>query len=177
VVEADVRNVWAENMAVRARDFHAVGGFAEGFGKVGTVSRPEDTEFCLRLTRSMKRAMGWRHVPHAVVNHRVPVERATFGFFLRRCVAEGRGKAAMAEIAGRAESTSEERRYVTEVLPRAVVRGFGEAMRGDLWGAARSVMIVAGVGAAGLGWLVEQATTRGQTEQVPVAAAALGEAA
>ena len=47
---AQVRNVWTNNMALRRAAFDAAGGFREDFGKVGAVSRPEDTELCLRVT-------------------------------------------------------------------------------------------------------------------------------
>jgi len=74
-----VRNVWSGNMALRRTAFDAAGGFREDFGKVGTVSSPEDTELCLRVTDGR-----WLYEPTSAVSHWVPARRATLGYFLRR---------------------------------------------------------------------------------------------
>jgi glucosyl-dolichyl phosphate glucuronosyltransferase len=37
----------------------------------------------------------WMYVPTATINHIVPRSRASLGFFIFRCFAEGRGKALM----------------------------------------------------------------------------------
>src|SRR6185369_4468184 len=103
---APVRNVWSASMAVRRDVFAAVGGFREGFGKIGARNRPEDTDLCLRMSEGRG---GWMYVPEAVVEHAVPPERATFRFLLRRCYAEGRGKVQMARLLEGAASLGAER--------------------------------------------------------------------
>ena len=151
---ARVRNVWTCNMAVRRPAFEAAGGFREGFGKVGTVSRPEDTDLCLRVNGG-----AWLYDPASVAGHRVPARRATFRYFLVRCFNEGRGKAGLAALNGTAVSTSEERGYATRVLPRAISRGLRDAAGGDRTGLLRGAAILAGVGAAGAGFAVGGASS------------------
>jgi len=148
-----VRNGWAENMIVRRADFEAVDGFRAGFGKLGAHSRPEDTDLCIRMQTAGGR---WLFQPAAVVTHHVPAERATTGFFLRRCWHEGRGKAELARLLPdpRAAHT-EEGTYLRRVLPRGLARHLGRFLRtGRAHHLARATMLVAGLGAtiAGYGW-------------------------
>jgi glycosyltransferase involved in cell wall biosynthesis len=150
---ARVRNVWSNNMAVRRTSFAAAGGFREGFGKVGAVSRPEDTDLCLRVTDG-----AWLYDPAGAVGHWVPPHRASFRYFLVRCFNEGLGKAGLAALNGAAVSTSQERGYAARVLPRAVSRGLREAAHGDGTGALRGGAIIAGLGAAAAGYAVGAAT-------------------
>jgi hypothetical protein len=106
-------------MAVLAGEFNVVGGFEENFGKVGTVSRPEDTEFCLRLTAM--RGVPWYYVPTAEVDHFVPSNRSTWAYYIRRCVHEGRGKAELRALPGSDHSLGTEHEYAAK-LPRAATR-------------------------------------------------------
>jgi glycosyltransferase involved in cell wall biosynthesis len=145
----EVRNVWSNNMAIRRSVFDAVGGFREEMGKVGTHSRPEDTDLCLRANSG-----AWVYEPSGAVDHWVPVQRARLRYFLRRCFDEGRGKAELAAMEGARTSTSVERSYARTVLPKAALRGLGEAMRGDFAGVARSAAIVAGFGATAAGFVL-----------------------
>jgi GT2 family glycosyltransferase len=146
---ARVRNVWTCNMAVRRPAFEKAGGFREDFGKVGTVSRPEDTDLCLRVNGG-----AWLYDPASVAGHRVPARRATFRYFLVRCFHEGRGKAGLAALNGTGASTSQERGYAMRVLPRAISRGLRDAVRGDGTGLLRGAAIMAGFGAASAGFAI-----------------------
>jgi GT2 family glycosyltransferase len=144
---APVRNVWSENMAVRREAFQAVGGFRDGFGKVGNVSRPEDTDFCIRVGAATP-ASRWLYLPAAVIDHFVPVRRSTFAFFLRRCWWEGAGKVELsAHLAGDSD-LGDERAYLLRTVPAAFVR--------DLVGGrpSRAAAILAGVAAAAGGGAV-----------------------
>ncbi len=154
-----IRNVWSGNMAVRKADFFRAGGFLEGFGKKGNSSRPEDTELCLRMA-AQHPGTRWWFAPAARIQHHVPPKRATVRFFLRRCVAEGAGKAKLADVAGRAEGLASERSYATRTLPLGVVRGFGQLLTGRGSGALRSLAIVAGLAAAVLGFVREIAADK-----------------
>jgi GT2 family glycosyltransferase len=146
---AEVRNAWAENMAVRTERFRAVGGFRLGFGKVGTRSSPEDTDLCIRMTRGGGR---WLYVPAAQVAHHVPAERSTFRFFLHRCFLEGVGKAALARLTS-FESLSTERDYLRQVIPQAIYRDLREAVASRrLPPAARAGAMVAGLTSAAAGY-------------------------
>jgi GT2 family glycosyltransferase len=146
----EVRNVWAENMAVRADRFRQVDGFRLNFGKVGTRSSPEDTDLCIRMA-----ALGgrWLYVPKALVAHHVPVERSTFAFFVRRSFSEGQGKAALRDFRP-GEPLESERAYTRHVLPAAVGRGIRDAFRDRRPSRAlQSGAIVVGLSSAGAGYL------------------------
>jgi glucosyl-dolichyl phosphate glucuronosyltransferase len=158
---APVRNVWSASMAVRREVFAAVGGFREGFGKIGNRNRPEDTDLCLRMSAGKGK---WMYVPGAVVKHDVPAERSTFRFLLRRCYAEGRGKVQMARLLPGTSTLGAERSYLTSTLPRALLRDLSGAVRvpdpaaGEptrATHAARAGTVVAAVAAAAIGGAVE----------------------
>jgi GT2 family glycosyltransferase len=75
------------NCAVRREDFARIGGFHSGLDRLGrSLVSNGDTEFFRRL-----RAAGGslRYEPAAWVLHRVPAERLTIDFFVRRHYAQG----------------------------------------------------------------------------------------
>lgn len=141
---ASVRNVWSENMAVRREAFEEVGGFRLGFGKLGLKSRPEDTDLCIRIGASLPGAR-WVYVPTAIVYHEVPIARATFAFFLRRCYWEGAGKVELSAHLGDDRDLGDERSYLLRTLPLGIARGL---RTGKL---TRALAIVAGACAAAVG--------------------------
>lgn len=147
---AAVRNVWSGNMAIRRPVFDAIGGFREGFGKVGNRPCPEDTDLCLRAAAGGGQGM---YDPAGLCGHRVPLQRATVRYFLSRSLNEGRGKALLAGLEGDAASTSAERRYTWRVLPAGIAQGLLDSVRGDLAGAARSLAIAAGLALAVMGFV------------------------
>lgn len=154
---APIRNVWGGNTAIRRSAFEAVHGFRVGFGKIGEVSRPEDTDLCLRIGQALPSSF-WLYDPLAEVAHTVPANRCTFRFFLRRCWNEGRGKAALARFVGAEISMSSERTYATQVLPAAFWRELRTAVAGaDVACLQRCTAIVAGAVLTGAGWLAELA--------------------
>ncbi|HLL65286.1 MAG TPA: glycosyltransferase [Micromonosporaceae bacterium] len=151
---APTRNVWSASMAVRRDTFEAVGGFRDGFGKLGDRARPEDTDLCVRMARAD--GGRWMYVPGAVISHPVPAERTTFGFFLARCFSEGRGKVEMARLLGAQPSLDAERHYLRSTVPRAVTGGLAATLRGrGGHHAAKAGAALAGVLAAGMGGAVE----------------------
>lgn len=123
-----VRNVWSENMAVRRDAFAGIDGFRLEFGKVGAVSRPEDTDLCIRLGKTSPAAK-IIFTPDAVVDHHVGPERARFRYFLRRSYLEGRGKVELARINEGGEHLGDERAYLTKTVPQGIVRYVGQAVR------------------------------------------------
>ena len=153
---ATVRNVWSENMAVRRVAFEAVGGFRQGFGKVGHKSRPEDTDLCIRVGAAVSDGH-WVYVPTAVVDHDVPATRATLRFFLRRCYWEGAGKVELSSHLGDDRDLGDERSYLLRVLPLGVVRHLGAGR------VTQSLAIIAGIAmaaAGGAGALLSTARVR-----------------
>jgi GT2 family glycosyltransferase len=166
---APIRNVWSASMVVRREVFMSVGGFRVGFGKLGDVNRPEDTELCLRM--SSLAGGTWMYVPDAVIRHAVPASAATFSFFLRRCYAEGRGKVQMAGLLEGSKSLGSERDYLRS-LPKAVVRNIAAAARGrGVSHALRAGGVLAGVAAAGVGGAAETIALR-RAERRPALEAA-----
>ena len=160
--DTDVRNVWGGNMLVEQRAFAAVGGFATGFGKLGNASQPEDTELCVRMNAAAGPGARWRFVPDAVVYHQVSPERSTFGFFVRRCWSEGKGKAAMAALSGSGAAVlDEEARFLRTTVTRGIVRNLGATLRGDVTGAARAAAIVIGTITTVSSYLLAKAAPRG----------------
>ncbi len=151
---APIRNVWSASMVVRRDVFMAVGGFRTGFGKLGGQNRPEDTELCLRMSRAG--GGRWMYVPGAVIRHEVPASRSTFGFFIKRCYAEGRGKVQMAGLHKGSDDLVAERDYLRRTIPRAVARNLADAARGrGVSHALRAGTVIAGIAAAGYGGAVE----------------------
>jgi GT2 family glycosyltransferase len=140
---AGVRNVWSANMIVLRRSFADAGGFRSDFGKVGGASEPEDTELCLRLSRAT--GEGWALTPLAIVAHHVPAERANVRYFLHRCWMEGKGKAAMrSHMTDSDASLSDEKRYLSRTLPRALAAYGRRGLAGDLPSLVRAVLVIAG---------------------------------
>ncbi|MET0426016.1 MAG: glycosyltransferase family 2 protein [Actinoplanes sp.] len=152
---APIRNVWSASMVVRREAFAAVGGFRNGFGKLGDQNRPEDTDLCLRM--SAVDGGIWMYVPGAVIRHEVPADRSTFKFFLNRCYHEGRGKVQMADLGDGDLGT--EKDYLRKTLPRAVGKGLVQTGKGKgVAHAMRSGAMVAAVFAAGFGVVAESLT-------------------
>jgi GT2 family glycosyltransferase len=151
-----VRNVWSVNMAVRKTDFWAVQGFREDFSKTGHVSRPEDTEFCIRLTTALG-GRPWRYEPSARVGHTVPAARGTLKFFVWRCYNEGQSKAEMATLLGQGEGLRDERRHASKTLPAGIGRELGQAaLHRELAALQKASAIGLGLGSAGLGYVVRR---------------------
>lgn len=159
---AEVRNVWSENMAVRRAPFLGCGGFREGFGKQSDVSRPEDTEMCIRFAR--RAGDHWLYVPDARIEHYVPEMRTSFGFFVRRCHNEGRGKIEMRRLTN--GGLTAERTYAFRTIPAALGRYATRAVRGDATAVLRFGAVVIGSVAALIGAL--QAIVRGSAPEPAV---------
>jgi GT2 family glycosyltransferase len=142
---APVRNLVGANMSFRLEALGSVGGFTNGLGRVGT--RPlgcEETEMGIRLRQRRPNAQ-LRYEPTAVVHHRVTDDRVAWGYFCRRCYAEGLSKAMVARLVGAKDALETERRYVRSVLPRAVAQGLGPGRWGRPFGVRRACAIVAGL--------------------------------
>jgi GT2 family glycosyltransferase len=141
---ADVRNLMGCNMSFRRAVFDRVGGFAETVGRVGTTPLGcEETELCIRARRAFD---GGRIVfePAATVDHHVPPERTSWAYLARRSWAEGRSKALISSMVGRADALESERDYVRRVLPGAVLRELPRKPR-----AAAAIALSVGCAAAG----------------------------
>lgn len=146
---APVRNLIGCNMSLRRSVFEEIGGFRSGIGHVG--GRPkgdEETELCIRVGQRWPDGVLLHH-PAARVSHKVPASRARWSYLYSRCMLEGRSKALMGSLVGSRDGLSAERAYVSRTLPRGVLRGLADTVRGDWSGLARSWAIVSALAVTG----------------------------
>jgi glycosyltransferase involved in cell wall biosynthesis len=147
-----VRNLLGANMSFRRAVFDRIGGFSENLGRVG--SRPlgcEETELSIRLAKADPAAI-LLYDPSAEVEHHISRRRQSLSYFVRRCWSEGLSKAEVSRRVGRASALSAERNYASRVLPRGVWQGLRDGLAGDIWGVARSVVIVLGLAVTAVGY-------------------------
>lgn len=146
-----VRNPIGANMSFRRTAVLDAGGFDPDVGRLGTA--PLGCEETLLSIRALRNAGGGAilYVPDAVVTHTVSEDRVHLSYFLRRCVAEGLSKAAVAGRVGPGDALASERAYVTRVLTRGVMAGVTLAGAGAP--AIRSVVIVGGLLATCTGYV------------------------
>ncbi|GKQ49664.1 glycosyltransferase family 2 protein [Bradyrhizobium sp. Ce-3] len=156
VEDGRIRNPIGANMSVRADVLRAAGGFTSDLGRRklgfsvsgrarfgGKAESCEETELCIRAARLYPGGY-WAYRRRARVHHVVPPQRATWTYFVQRCLIEGTAKAVLRNLAGAGDGLKSEQRYVREVLPRAVASELGAAMRGKFDAARRAGAIVAG---------------------------------
>lgn len=152
-VPAPVRNLIAANMFVRRSVFDELGGFRVDFGKKGTLSRPEETDLCLRANQRWPTKV-WLYNPAVAVRHRVPASRARPRYFISRCYNEGLGKAALVGYVGSVEGLAAERVYTKRILPAGIAEGLRAAIaERNSDGIARSISIVVGLAVTITGYL------------------------
>jgi GT2 family glycosyltransferase len=150
---APVRNLIGANMSFRRSLCLGAGGFRSVLGRVGaSAAGCEETELCIRIGAERRWAL--RYEPRSIVYHQVPVERARWRYFTRRCFAEGRSKALVAAAVGTFDGLASERAYTAKVLPRACLQGLADALlQFDASGLARSSAIIGGLGYTMAGYL------------------------
>lgn len=158
---APVRNLIGCNMSFRREVFERVGGFQHGIGRIGALPVGcEETELCIRLAQNWPGAQ-LRYEPAARVSHRVPAERARWGYFRSRCYNEGRSKALVARLVGARDGLASERAYTQRTLPLGFAGGLRDSLRGDLSGLLRAGAIVFGLATTVLGYAAGKAAVRG----------------
>jgi glycosyltransferase involved in cell wall biosynthesis/GT2 family glycosyltransferase len=153
---APVRNLIGANMSFRREVLLEVGGFRHQLSRIGkNPVGGEETDICIRIGE--RRPDGViLYDPAVAVDHLVPAARGRFSYFRQRCAAEGRSKAVLSGLVGSRSGLRTERTYVRRTLPLGFLRGFGEALRGDPAGLARSGALVAGLLTTTSGYLSER---------------------
>jgi GT2 family glycosyltransferase len=150
----EVRNPFGGCMIVRREVFTLVGGFANGIGRVG--KRPvgcEETELCIRASEQ-EPGRRWMFEPRARIAHCVSSERTTWRYFRARCYAEGLSKAQVAHHTNANAALHTERVYTLHTLPRGLVRGLRDTLRGDASGLLRAGAIAIGLATTIAGYVV-----------------------
>ncbi len=156
-----VRNAIAANMAIRREEMLAVGGLRKEFSRIGkNAAGGEETDLCIRLTEHRPEQIVLFD-PEPAVEHCVPPERGELRYFITRCFAEGRSKAALSRLVGSQSGLSSERAYVRRTLPLGVLRNLGGVRRGEFAGIGRAAMIVAGLATTVAGY-VDRTPRRGR---------------
>lgn len=142
----EVRNLWAGCMCVRKEVFEVIGGFRSDIGHVGKmVLGGEETELCIRAKQHWPRKK-FIHDPQASIQHYIPLRRATWQYFLKRCYAEGFSKAIITRHVGAKDSLSVERAYTLQQLPSGIIRGITDFfLHADANGLRRSGAIIVGL--------------------------------
>lgn len=118
VYNGQVRNPIGASLSVRTEVLRRAGGFATKLGRryaggaiLGIVAEScEETEFCIRATRQHPGGI-WMHCYNSRVMHVVTPQRATWEYFIRRCVMEGTAKAVLTGLAGTQDGLGSERTY------------------------------------------------------------------
>ncbi|WP_448614642.1 glycosyltransferase family 2 protein [Modestobacter sp. URMC 112] len=169
---SDIRNPIGACMAARRVVLQRVGGFSTGLGRVGALPAGcEETLLGIQVHELAPRCRVVRDVAFAV-DHTVPRDRQRAAYFMRRCLYEGRSKAALSRMVGHGEGLSSERSYVLRVLTSAVLRHARSAACGDRAAAGRAGCVLLGLTltVAGLVWGHLQARVRGTRMTVPAPA-------
>jgi GT2 family glycosyltransferase len=161
---APIRNVMGGNAAFRRELIGEVGGFRSGIGRSvqGRKSRPlgcEETEFCIRLAQRRPGSV-MLFEPDAMIGHKVSAQRSRFAYFRTRCYAEGLSKALVTASVGSGDGLASERAHALKALPRGVLRGVADALRGDPAGLGRATAIIIGLAWTSFGYLVGSARLR-----------------
>jgi hypothetical protein len=151
---AVVRNPIGCNMSFRRQALVTAGGFRNDMGRIGIIPVGcEETELSIRLRKQHPEG-NIIYQPEAVVYHRVPEWRVKWGYFTRRCFAEGLSKAQVSQIGGANDGLSSERSYTAVTLPRGMLRGIKEAaLNRDLDGLRRCGSIAIGLIITTIGYL------------------------
>ena len=177
-----IRNPIGANMSVRRHTLMAVGGFRESFGcnhdttEKGVAfvgpkwlqhhAGDEETEFCIRVTRQWPDAV-WLYTPSATIQHRVPVQRTRWTYFLWRCYDEGLGKSTIVRLHGIRAGLSSERTYTFKILLLGVMRSLTDTLfHRDPAGLARAATIIVGLAATTAGFLAGSLLVRAAAKDV-----------
>jgi GT2 family glycosyltransferase len=154
---APTRNVFGGAMAMRRDAALEAGGFKSELGRVG--GKPvgcEETEFCIRLRRSTPRS-SIVFDPRTSIEHFIPLERATWRYFVRRCYGEGVSKAVVADLVGTDEGLASERSYLRKTIPTALRRSLRRRQVGT------ALALLSGVLVTGSGYAVGRARSFGRS--------------
>lgn len=168
---APIRNPIGASMCLRREIFEEVGGFRSDIGRVGT--RPvgcEETELCIRASQYWPERQFF-YQPRAIVQHRVPGQRAHWSYFWSRCYAEGISKACIARYVGKEDSLSSENTYTFYTLPKGVAHNMKVAFTQlKLSGFLRTIAIITGLGVTAGGYitgkLFSHKNQQGQSKQI-----------
>jgi glycosyltransferase involved in cell wall biosynthesis len=161
VSNGQMRNPIGANMSMRRTVMDRTGTFEPLLGRLERNGRPvsgtaDETEYCIRASE-LHPGGYWAYRPLSRVGHVVPVQRATWRYFVKRCRLEGSAKATITQLRGSDSGLSSERGYVQTVLPRAVLRELRAALSRRPGALASAVTIVVGLAITVYGYVEAKA--------------------
>ena len=150
---AEVRNLFGGSMIIRKSLFSLVGGFDSRLGRDQTrlPLGCEETELCIRARMGVAGAQ-FLLDPSVEIKHRVNSDRLTFRYFFLRCFAEGVSKYRLTEICGEGVGLSAERRFLPIVLPAALLKEGGCAIKAEGAAILRLWLLFGGFASAAAGF-------------------------
>jgi glycosyltransferase involved in cell wall biosynthesis len=150
------------NMAANRDALDKVGGFPVEFGPSGPGAKSHSNEE-IALALQLRAAYGERciwYAPAALVRHFVPVERGTWGYLWRRCLAEGISKADVRMRYG-AAALGFDRGYVRRTLLPAIGRYTTRSvLRADRVSGAKAVAAAGSLLVTGVAYVARLAARR-----------------
>lgn len=152
---APVRNLYGGCMCYPKEILELIGGIRTDLGHAGkSVMGGGETVLGIRINQLQNGVLLYE--PRARIHHLVPVERARWRYYFKRCYAEGRSKARIVRLAGAKDGLSWERTHTLKTLPRGVLRGIGDTIfQRDITGLSRAAAIILGLAATGSGYILE----------------------
>jgi glucosyl-dolichyl phosphate glucuronosyltransferase len=152
---SEIRNVVGGVMVLKRKVFDKVGGFSTALGRAnGRLISCEETEFCLRASAAFPGGR-FLYVPEGRALHKVPRWRRSLRYLLRRCYAEGRSKAILADLVEQRDALDTERDYVLRTLTSGVLIGLVDPLRRlDFAGPARAGAIILAFGVTAWGYAI-----------------------
>jgi len=151
---SEVRNLFGCNMALRREIVSTLGGFNTDLGRIFNFPLGgEETELCLRLKASHPDGVLY-YLPQAQINHFVSKSRISLGYFVKRCFAEGLSKAKISVLIAPNQGLQSERSYTLRVLPKGLLRGLRDLLKGNILGLLRCFAIFIGFSATVIGFVL-----------------------
>jgi GT2 family glycosyltransferase len=161
-----VRNLIGCNMSIRRDVAQAVGDFRTALGRVGDNGAGcEETDYFIRARELYPDRVVYL-LPDAVVHHSISPARTTWRYYLQRCRAEGKAKAALVGLVGSETGLSSETSYARSILPAGVLHGIWSGFSGDLGGFARAYAICAGFYAVASAYLIARLKLKKETAPI-----------
>lgn len=152
------------NMSFRREAFEIAGTFRNDLARIDRVGEGEDSEICLRMTQRIPGSV-ILYQPEAVVYHKVPPNRATFKYLLRRSYGGGLAVASIKGIYSSSDeaplATTMERSFLRYLLKSALLGRVRYAYRRQVLG--QMIAIVASICATAAGYVAGRVLTRKST--------------
>lgn len=117
-----VRNPHGHNMCFRREVFDTLGEFDCSVGRVGKGGQAgEEAELCLRLIKELPDARVV-YEPSSWIYHKVPADRASWSYMVRRSFGEGKSKARIRQISQSftSQTLRTESHYLRHLLQSAI---------------------------------------------------------